>query len=455
MLKHTLNKIFEKLGIANYRTKNIVKHTGLSFILKAGSIVANFLLVPLTIDYLDKENFGIWLTISSFVAWFSFFNIGLGNGLRNKFAEARTQGNDELAKAYLSTAYFTIGAVSIFIIFVFLVINPFIDWVTIFNTNIGLKHELKMIMPVIVTFFGLQLTANLITMIYLAEQHHSIQNTVQFITQIFSLLVIWFLVKTNKSSLFLFSTIFSALPALVLLLFNAYAFKTKYNKYKPTIKLWKKIYLKDLLGLGLNFFIIQIAGLVIFSTDNFIISQLFSPAEVVPYNIAYKYFSIVILIYTIIITPYWSSFTDAYIKKDFNWIKSSVRTIQKIWLFIPLILLIMILLSNWFYKLWIGNEVYIPFGLSVSMALFVLLMTFNMIYVYFMNGVGKIRIQLLISILMMFINIPISIFFAKNLDFGVTGVILGTSVCLLLSTILFPIQYFKIINNEAYGIWNK
>ncbi len=455
MLQQIPDKIFKRFGIANYRTKNIVKHTGLSFILKAGSIVANFLLVPLTIDYLDKENYGIWLTISSFVAWFSFFNIGLGNGLRNKFAEARTQGNDELAKAYLSTAYFTIGSISILIILAFLIINPLIDWVAIFNTNIELKNELKMIMPVIVTFFGLQLTANLITMIYLAEQHHSIQNTVQFITQVLSLLVIWFLVKTNKSSLFLFSTIFSALPALVLLLFNAYAFKTIYNKYKPTIKLWKKIYLKDLLGLGLNFFIIQIAGLVIFSTDNFIISQLFSPAQVVPYNIAYKYFSIVILIYTIIITPYWSSFTEAYIKKDYEWIKSSVILIQKIWLFVPVILVIMILFSNWFYYLWIGNKVIIPFTLSLTMALFVLLMTFNMIYVYFINGVGKIRIQLLISILMMIINVPISIVFAKTLSLGITGVILGTSACLIISVIFFPVQYLKIITNKAYGIWNK
>lgn len=34
---------------------------------------ANFLLVLLPIVYLDTINYGIWLTLSSFIAWFSFF----------------------------------------------------------------------------------------------------------------------------------------------------------------------------------------------------------------------------------------------------------------------------------------------------------------------------------------------------------------------------------------------
>ena len=45
-------------------------------------------LVPLTINYLNPTKYGIWITLSSVIGWFSFFDIGLGNGLRNRFAEA-------------------------------------------------------------------------------------------------------------------------------------------------------------------------------------------------------------------------------------------------------------------------------------------------------------------------------------------------------------------------------
>ena len=134
-------KLYNQLGIKSVRTKNIVKHIGWAMFYKVGSIVANFMLVPLTIDYLNVENYGIWLTLSSFIAWFSFFDVGLGNGLRNKFAEAKALGKYEDAQAFVSTAYYTISSISLFLIFTFLGINKFIDWTQVFNTSIPMIYR--------------------------------------------------------------------------------------------------------------------------------------------------------------------------------------------------------------------------------------------------------------------------------------------------------------------------
>jgi O-antigen/teichoic acid export membrane protein len=324
---------------------------------KVGSIIANFLLVPLTINYLDTENYGVWLTLSSFIGWFSFFDIGLGNGLRNKFAEVKTIGNYKAAQAFVSTAYFTIGSISLFIVIVFFGVNQFINWAQLFNTDPSLQGELSILLPIIFAFFGLQLVVKLITSIYQANQNHSIQGRIQFFGQALSLLAIYLLTKTDKSSLLIFGSIFSALPVLILVGLNFFAFKTTFKAFKPKFSLWKKEYLKEITGLGFKFFVVQIAAMVLFSTDNFIISKIFGPEEVVPYNIAFKYFSIVTMGYTIIITPYWSSFTEAYAKKDFDWIKKSVSNIQKLWIFVPVALIAMVFLSDWFYQLWVGDKV--------------------------------------------------------------------------------------------------
>lgn len=454
-MKELKNKIYDKIGIKSLRTRNIAKHIRVSFFYKTFSIIANFLLVPITINYLDTENYGIWLTLSSFIAWFSFFDIGLGNGLRNKFSEAKAKGNLLLARSYVSSAYFTIASISFGLIIIFIGLNNFINWTTVFNTNSSLQNELSFLMPIIFTFFCIQLVVKLITTIYIADQHHSIQLKVQFATQILSLLIIWLLTMTSEGSLLLFGAIFSALPALILLLLNIFAFKNTYKDFKPSLSLWKKEYLKDIMGLGFQFFVIQIAAMVLFSTDNFIIIQLFGPEEVVPYNIAFKYFSILTMTYAIITAPYWSSITEAYERKDFDWIKISVKNIQKLWLFVPVALIIMVLLSEWFYEFWVGDKIKVGFFLTAAMALFVLLITFNMIYVNFINGVGKIRLQLITSLISMTINIPLSIYFGKYLGWGSTGVILATCFCLGYSVILRPMQYIKIINNSAKGIWNK
>jgi len=55
----------------------------------------------------------------------------------------------------------------------------------------------------------------------------------------------------------------------------------------------------------------------------------------------------------------------------------------------------------------------------------------------------------------MIINIPLSILFGKYLGWGSTGVVLATCFSLGYSVILRPIQYHKLINNTATGIWNK
>lgn len=454
-MKKLLQEGFQIAGIKSERTKNIVKHIGWSTFYKIGSIIANFLLVPLTINYLDTENYGIWLTLSSFIGWFSFFDIGLGNGLRNKFAEAKSLGNYKEAQAYVSTAYFTIGSISLCLVSVFWGLSHFIDYVQLFNANKSLQGELALLLPIIFAFFGLQLVVNLITSIYQADQNHSIQGKIQFLGQALSLLIIYLLTKTDQSSLLIFGSVFSALPVLILVGLNFFAFKTTFKSFKPKYILWKKESLKEITGLGFKFFVVQIAAMVLFSTDNFIISKLFGPEEVVPYNLAFKYFSIVTMAYTIVVTPYWSSFTAAYAKNDFEWIKKSVSNIQKLWLLIPVLLIGMIYFSNSFYLFWVGYKVKVPLHLSVAMAFFVLLLTFNLIHVYFINGVGKIKLQLIMSLFTMVINIPLGIYFGKYLGWGSTGVIIATCFCLLYTIPVWPLQYRKLVNGKATGIWNK
>lgn len=73
--------------------------------IKGGSILVGLLLVPLTLEYVDSESYGIWLTLSSMVAWISFFDIGINNGLKNKLAESLALKNYELGQKYVSTTY--------------------------------------------------------------------------------------------------------------------------------------------------------------------------------------------------------------------------------------------------------------------------------------------------------------------------------------------------------------
>ena len=454
-LKNKIHKLYDRAGIKSNRTKNITKHVLISFFYKGGSIIATFLLVPLTIDFLDTENYGVWLTLSSFIAWFSFFDIGLGNGLRNKFAEAKAKGDLTLAKAYVSSAYFTIGSVCLLLIVIFFVINFFVDWTRLFNVDPLFENDLGILMPIVFSFFCLQLVAKLITTIYTADQNHSMQGKVNFLISVSSLLAIYMMSSITASSLLIYGAIFSILPVLILLAFNLFAFSNTYKDYKPTLSLWKQKYLNDIFGLGLKFFIIQISGIVLFSTDNIIITQIYGPAQVVPFNIAFKYLSISNMVLSMILAPYWSSITEAFINKDFYWIKQSINTLMKISLGSMFILFLMVIVSPIIYKLWIGNDIDIPLPLTIYMAIYFALTIFYSPYTFFINGTGKVKLQMYSILITAVINIPLSVFLAKYVNLGVSGVILATIICIIPHVILCPIQYYKIINKRAYGIWDK
>jgi O-antigen/teichoic acid export membrane protein len=193
----------------------------------------------------------------------------------------------------------------------------------------------------------------------------------------------------------------------------------------------------------------------LFSTDTFIIDQLYGPDEVVPYNIAYKYFSVITMGFAIITTPLWAAYTDAYHKNDFAWIKRTTRKLSLFWVVLVFIVFFMLLLCGIFYRMWIGDNIQVPFTLSLAMACWVLISSWTTIFGNFLNGVGKIRLSLYHSFAMILINIPLSVFLARNLHLGSAGVMISTCLCVLPQVFLHPIQYKKIISNKASGIWAK
>jgi O-antigen/teichoic acid export membrane protein len=426
-----------------------------SFLYKGGSILISFLLLSLTINYLDVENYGIWLTLSSCITWISFFDIGLGNGLRNKFAEAKAKGDMTLARGYVSSAYFTIGAVSLILIVTFTILNFFFDWTKVLNVSPKLYKDLSILMPIVFGFFCLQMVLKLITTIYIADQNHSMLGKINFYIQVGSLFLIWIITNTSNKSLLIFGSIFSIFPVVFLIVLNWLAFNKRYKEVSPSLKYWKIEYLKDIIGLGVLFFFIQISGIILYTTDNFIISKLFSPVKVVPYNIAYKYMSIASMIFSIIAAPFWTSITDAYKIAEFEWVKNAMKSLKLISYIFIFLIIIMVIGSQVIYSFWIGSKVHIPFSLTLLMAIFFTLNILSTPYTVFLNGAGKVKIQAIQSFFAALINIPLSIYLSLFLGLGTNGIILSTIICFIPSLILNPLQYRKIINNIAKGIWNK
>lgn len=447
--------IVDFFTIGNTRTLLAKKNIMASIGLKGISIIIGFLLVPITLNYLNPTKYGIWLTLSSVLGWFSFFDIGLGNGLRNKLAEAFAIKDFKLAKTYISTTYFILTLIIGVVFALFFIANPFLNWAHLLNTTPDMASELGWIALIVFTFFSLRFVLKLIGVIFTADQMPAYNNIFAPLASLISLGSIYIITKISYGSLLYISIAYSAAPVIVLTVASFYFFNGKYKAIKPSYVSVDFKYLKQLAGLGIKFFVLQISVIVIFSTDNMIITQVLGPSEVTPYNIAFQYFGIPIMAFSILLSPFWTAFTDAITKNDTKWIKKSINKLIRIWIIVIIGLIVMVLISNQFYAIWVGDKVQIPIMLSIFMGLYALIMTGSSIFVNFINGAGKIKLQMYYGIIALITNIPLSIFFARTLSMGSAGVMLGTCISLAPGFILGPMQYFKIINNKAVGIWNK
>lgn len=447
---HTIRKFFTEGHPRSLRAK---KNIAAAFLIKGGSILVSFLLVPLTLGYLNSYDYGIWLTLSSILGWISFFDIGLGNGLKNKLSEALAANNKFLARIYVSTTLFMLIALMTFIYLVFFVVQNWLDWNKILNAPSNNISNLNTLVTIVVGLFCMSFVFKFVGIIYMANQIPVINDFMNFLGNILSLLIIFILKYTTKGDLAKVAICFSLAPLIIYILAYPFTFYKKYNYLRPKISSVQLKYAKDLMGLGFKFFIIQIAYLIMFTTSNILISHLFGPQEVTPYNIAFKYFSIITMVFGILIAPMWTAMTEAYVKQDITWIKNAIKKIKKIWLILIFITIVMILVSNLVYKVWVGKEIKVSLSLSFFMGIYTTIFNYNNIFSNFIGGIGKIRVILFISIFTAMIFLPLA--WGMSMLLGVQGIIIASSLTLLPGSFFETIQWKKIINNNATGIWLK
>ena len=100
-----MTKLLDLFNSSNSRTQIVKRNVLFSAGIKGISIIVSLLLVPLTINYVSSELYGIWLTLSSVISWLSFFDVGFGLGLRNRLTTALALGDYTKGKNYVSTTY--------------------------------------------------------------------------------------------------------------------------------------------------------------------------------------------------------------------------------------------------------------------------------------------------------------------------------------------------------------
>lgn len=414
---------------------------------KSSTILIGLILVPLTLDYVDSETYGIWMTISSIVAWIQFFDIGIGNGLKNKLAEALANHNYDLGKRYVSTTYAFLSLVFIPLSIALTILIPFINWQTILNISTTGMNGLVFTLQIATVYFCLNFILSTINTVMTADQNPSGSAIRTLIQQSAILIVIFILTKTTTGSLLNLCLALCVVPLIIIFIFNISLFKGKYKIIAPSFKTIDFELMPDLMKLGGQFFIIQIAVVIQYQLFNFIIMRYFGAENVTAYNVANKLFGVLFMFWSILTTPLWVGITDAIVKEDYLWIKNTMYKYTKLCILFFLFFIITLAISPWIFNLWIGDKVYISTTLSICIMLYNYNLIVSNLATSFINGAGILKVQTIMSCITPFIFLGLSLFLI-SLGFGIESVFIAAIVANVNGIIIAPIQTYQYIKKH-------
>lgn len=425
--------------------KNILKLV----IVKIITIVASLLLIPITIKYVSPSDYGIWLVISSTIAWMSLFDIGVNNGLRNRLSESLAKNDIIQSKKLVSTTYALLLIIFIPLLFLLMAGNYFVDWASLFNLPTQKQQNLKVVAAILIAYFCVRFILSTVNTVLLATQNSAQAAYSGLFEQLSLLVLVYVISKTLNGSLESLALAVFLSSLSVLITYNIWVFGGKYKNIAPSISEVDLGLSKGLLSLGLKFFVIQIAGIIQFQTANIILIRNFGPTEVTEYNVAVKYFSIMPMIMGILLAPIWSAVTDAYAKQDYDWIHKTVSKYNKFALMVICLGIGMLFFSQIAYKTWINDErVNVEFALSAWLFILYALMAYGSVYSIVLNGLGVLRLQFIACIFSPVIFLILVFVFINYCKFGVEAIVISSIIANFNGYILGPWQYGRIQQNQ-------
>lgn len=442
-----------KNGFANNRLlKNIIS----MFVLRGGNIGIQLLIIPVSISFVSPSSYGLWLTISSMIAWLNIMDIGLSAGLRNKLSECISKGDYDLGKSYVSTTYAILAMISLGGVILCGALIYLLDWHTVLTIPADLKYgALQKLLVIVAVSFFLTFLLKPIASIAYALHKPATEYFIIFLSNAINLLAVWIATMVyTKGSLLILAFIFCFTPIFVTLILSYYFFKGAFKQFSPSISTINFKYGKDLTGLSLKFFVVQISATVVFTTNNFMISHYFGNYDVTQYNIVSKYFNVLIILQSMILVPFWTMFTEFFAKKDQVNIKRMMgKLFRMAWLF-TLASFVMIIISGIVYKVWIGKLITIPLYLTISVAVFTVMTIFAGVLSTFLNGTGRITFQTYMSFVTSVLHIPLAILVINYFHAGLIGLVSVSTFWLVITMPLKYIQYKKLSSFKYdSGIW--
>jgi len=198
--------------------------------------------------------------------------------------------------------------------------------------------------------------------------------------------------------------------------------------------------IRGLIHTGLLFFILQIAVIVGFQSDNIIIARILGVEAVAGYDVALKLSTLPAMFIGLVVVAQWPAYGEALTRGDTNWIRRTFSKTLRLSLAVAIpFAVVLLFLGDKIIGLWAGPDVIPTMGLLAGMSAWSVLLVIGNVVSALLNGLHIVRFQAICAMLMAMGNILLSIYLVGKI--GATGAIYGTLAAYTIFT-LIPCWYY-------------
>ena len=354
--------------------------------------------IPLTIHYLGKERFGLWMTISSVLAMANFADFGIGNGLLNTVADA--YGKDDYARIQraVSSGFAVLCGVGAVLLLLFAASFAWIPWADVFKVSgTQARAEAAPALFIFAACFALNIPLDVVQRVQLGLQRGFEMNLWQMAGSLLALGGVIAAIHAHVGLPLLVLALAGA-PVVMVGLNSLHFFFISRPELRPSWHRVSREVTRRILRLGGSFFVLQLGVAVSYSADNFIIARVMGAANVPEYSIPQRMFSLISVAMATLMTPLWPAYGEAVSRGDMNWVR---RTLVRSLLFAiggaAFASTVLLFSAHQLIAWWVGPGISPPFFLLLGLSLWTVVDCLGNALAMFLNGASLMRFQIVLT----------------------------------------------------------
>jgi O-antigen/teichoic acid export membrane protein len=420
-------------GRAQERHRRAAMTAVASMVAKLISVGASLISIPLSLHYLGVERFGMWMTISSLVTLLAFADFGIANGVLNVVADAHGRDDRAGIRRAIASGLFILGGVSLALVAVFALAYPWVDWPAVFNVHSSVaRHEAGPALAAFVACYAATIPLIVVQRAQMGLQQGFLASLWQIAGSLCGLAAVLLAIKLQAGLPWLVLALTGA-PLLSALLNTLYFFVWSRPELRPNAASVSRQTCRAVAGTGALFFVLQLAGAVAYTSDNFVIAQLLGAPAVAEYAVPEKLFALLSLAVAVALGPLWPAYGEAIARGDAAWVAKTVRRSFLMAISVACIgSLILIVFGNAIVHLWVRDAVAPAFGVLVALGCWKLIEAGGISIAMFLNGAHVIRLQLVCALVTVSAAIALKVLLVPRL--GVAGAVWASVIAFVLFT---------------------